>query len=82
MAPMTAPDRRTTPRRSLIYDPIHPRDFRELDIIFACEQCSHFDEGTLSCTIGYEAEKHMRAAQIKSYELSGKVAFCRFTEID
>jgi hypothetical protein len=75
-------DRTAPARRSLIYDAIHPRDFRELDIIYCCEQCSYFDSANKSCTIGYEADKHMREVQLKHYALTGKVAFCRFTEID
>jgi hypothetical protein len=70
------------PRRSLILDPIHPRDWRELTIIYACEQCSHFAPGTKTCTIGYEAHKHMKDVQDRTYEVTGKVAFCRFCEID
>jgi hypothetical protein len=69
-------------RRSVVYDPIHPRDWRQLDIVFTCEQCSHFAPATASCTIGYVAEQHMRATQEKQYALSGRVAFCRFSEID
>jgi hypothetical protein len=55
---------------------------RELKIIYYCEQCSHFAPGTKTCTIGYEADKHMKEAQDRNYELTGKVAFCRFCEID
>lgn len=69
-------------KRSLILDPIHPRDFRELEIVYYCEQCSHFDSSTKNCTIGYDASKHLKAAQDRSYELLGRVAFCRFSEID
>jgi hypothetical protein len=69
-------------KRSLILDKIHPRDWRELTIIYCCEQCSHFDDVNKSCTLGYEAEKHMREGQDKTYDLTGKVAFCRFCEID
>lgn len=73
-------------RRSVILDPIHPRDFRELNVIYACEQCSHFapKNGTSGgeCTIGYDASLHMRDVQLKNYEMFGKVAFCRFSEID
>ena len=69
-------------RKSLILDPIHPRDFRELSVIFACEQCSHFESEQKSCSIGYGAAKHMLEAQLRSYEVTGKVAFCRFSEID
>lgn len=69
-------------KRSLILDPIHPRDFRELSVIYTCEQCSHFDSQNQTCTIGYDAKKHLKAVQDRSYEMYGKVAFCRFTEID
>ena len=74
---------RTRPqKRSLILDPIHPRDMRELNLIYYCEQCSHFDHGGKTCTIGYDASKHVKAAQDKYYELMGRVAYCRFCEID
>lgn len=69
-------------RRSLILDPIHPRDFRELNFTYSCEQCSHFDPATEQCTIGYEASKHRQADQLRLYELTGRMAFCRFMEID
>ena len=69
-------------RKSLILDPIHPRDFRELSIIYACEQCSHFDEVGKSCSIGYDAGKHLKEVQDRLYSIGGKVAFCRFSEID
>ena len=69
-------------RRSLILDPIHPRDYRELDIIHCCEQCSHFDFANESCTLGYVAAPHQRENQRKLYELCGRWAFCRFCEID
>jgi hypothetical protein len=69
-------------RRSLILDPVNPRDYRELTIIHTCEQCSHFARETRRCTLGYEAENHVAARQRHNYELYGKLAFCRFTEID
>lgn len=69
-------------KRSVILDPIHPRDYRELNIIFYCEQCVHFDSKAKACTIGYDASIHMKAVQERNYELYGRVAFCRFCEID
>jgi hypothetical protein len=69
-------------RRTLILDPIHPRDYRELTIIHCCEQCSHFAPGTQTCTIGYDAFNHTAAKQKENYERLGRVAFCRFCEID
>lgn len=69
-------------RRSPILDPIHPRDYRELEIIHYCEQCSHFAPASKSCTIGYDASQHLKETQKRNYELLGRVAFCRFSEID
>jgi hypothetical protein len=69
-------------RRSLILDPIHPRDYRELTIIYNCEQCSHFAPGDKTCTIGYDTSNHLATKQKENYERLGRVAFCRFCEID
>ena len=69
-------------RRSLILDRVNPRDYRELTIIHTCEQCSHFARESQSCTLGYNAANHVAARQRYTYELMGKVAFCRFEEID
>jgi hypothetical protein len=79
---MSIPRRSAPLKRSLILDPIHPRDFRELEIIYTCEQCSHFDAANKACTIGYDASLHREEVQRRNYELTGKVAFCRFSEID
>lgn len=63
-------------------DPVHPRDFRELNIAFCCEQCSHFNpEGSL-CTLGYATKNHKREPNLKNYELTGRISFCRYMEID
>jgi hypothetical protein len=69
-------------KRSVILDPIHPKDYRELNVVYTCEQCSHFDSVGKACTIGYDASLHMKEAQDRLYELYGRVAFCRFCEID
>lgn len=74
-----------TPRRlrkSLILDGIRPQDLRDLKMTFCCEQCSHFNSSDQSCSIGYLTEPHLRENQLKTYELTGKMAFCRFLEID
>ncbi|MBX7232570.1 MAG: hypothetical protein K1X29_10840 [Bdellovibrionales bacterium] len=69
-------------RRSLILDPIHPTDYLHLNVTFACEQCSHFAPEEKTCTIGYQAHHHLMNNQVKLYERTGRVAFCRFLEID
>ncbi len=79
------PTKNPTPprtRRGVIYDPIDPREFNHLSLTYCCEQCSHFDPASESCTIGYSAALHRRELQLKNYELSGRMAFCRYMEID
>jgi len=74
----------TEPRqgRSIILDAVHPRDFRELNVIYCCEQCSYFDSRLKTCAMGFHVEKHMRANQLALYNLTGKFAVCRSQEID
>lgn len=69
-------------KKGVIYDKVHPSDFMNLNLIYACEHCSHFDEPNQHCTIGYSAKMHLKKVQDHMYELSGRMAFCRFAEID
>ncbi len=69
------------PRKSIFLDRIHPQDFSKFNFMFCCEQCSHFDAPKAICTMGYRAQ-HQRADQLRKYSLTGKMAFCRFMEID
>lgn len=69
-------------RQSVKLDPIDARDFQKHKMIFCCEQCSHFSPSDSICTIGYESSPHLRANNLKSYELTGRMALCRFLEID
>ncbi len=78
-----------TPKRltpSIKKDYVHPSDYLNFDHRWSCEDCSHFkrkDElSGEACTIGYIISHHLKAQQIHDYELSGKMAFCRFHEID
>lgn len=69
-------------RPSMKKDVISPRDFNAYKIPFACEDCSHFASETTRCTLGFNTANHLRANSLRSYELSGKIAQCRFLEID
>lgn len=74
-----------TPKRlgkSIKRDPVHPADFARFKLPYACEDCTHFDAATESCTIGYSTAPHRRAEQLREYQLSGRMALCRFQEID
>lgn len=69
-------------KKGVIFDPIDPRLFNSMNIMYCCEQCSHFDETRQFCTIGYDASKHLKSVQLHTYHLSGRMAACRFQEID
>jgi hypothetical protein len=70
------------PRNSIKLDGIDPRLYNKIKILSACEDCSHFAAGSESCTLGYNPSNHRRVTQQHSYELRGKLAVCRFIEID
>lgn len=63
-------------------DPVKAKDFEKLNIMHCCEQCSHFDGDRIVCTIGYNADNHLKQTNLKSFETSGRMAFCRYQEID
>ena len=78
--PLIKPSTRIRP--SMKKDVIQAKDFNHFNIPFACEDCSHFASLTKTCTLGFKTEPHLRENALKSYELSGKTAQCRFLEID
>ena len=69
-------------RKQIIKDPVNPSDFRKFNMVYCCEQCVYFEADRKECNIGFKTEHHRKATQLKSYNLSGKMAFCRFLEID
>ena len=71
-----------TARRGPIKDPVHPTDFNQLKIMFGCECCSFFDPEHSSCALEMPTKAHTTSTQIKDYNVSGKMAICRFLEID
>lgn len=74
-----------TPKRlrtSIRFDAVNPSDYMKYDFRFACEDCTHFNVENENCTLGYNSFWHRKDFQKKSYELSGKMALCRFLEID
>ncbi len=85
---MSAPVKKTvkkTPARihsSMKKETMNPSDYLKYETRFSCEECSHFDSLTDICTIGYVTKHHRKAVQEQQYLLAGKIAFCRFHEID
>ncbi len=74
-----------TPKRirsSIKLDVVNPGDFLKYDLTFSCEQCTHFDPELIKCTLGYNHEHHLKDKNLNTYYLNGKMAFCRFLEID
>ena len=69
-------------KRGVIYDRIDPRIFNNINVMYCCEQCSHFDEPNQFCTIGYDASKHLKSVADNYYQLMGRMAVCRFQEVD
>lgn len=77
--------KKTTPRRinaSIKRDHVSAADYLRYDHRWSCDECSHFDATTAKCTLGYETSHHRLEEQRRSFEVSGKIAFCRFHEID
>jgi hypothetical protein len=74
-----------TPKRlrtSIRFDPISPSDYLRYQMPSACEDCTHFDSVSEKCTMGYDPQWHRKKFQEQSYFLTGKMALCRFLEID
>jgi hypothetical protein len=68
-------------RRAIKLDRISPADLRIMNPQFFCDDCSHYSPSQNRCTMGYRAQ-HTRAEQMALYNLTGKMALCRFLEID
>lgn len=80
-----APHSTKTPRRlrtSIRHDAISASDYLLYSFPSACEDCTHFCRSRELCTLGYNSDHHRREYQEKCFELSGKMALCRFLEID
>lgn len=67
---------------SIKKDVVNPADYLKYDIRSACEECSHFSSAQSQCTLGYNVAPHLKARQIQDMGLSGRMAQCRFHEID
>jgi hypothetical protein len=79
------PNPKFQPKRihpSIRKDGINPSDYLKYDFRTACEDCSHFNSLSVTCTLGYKTGPHLRAQQQADYNMSGKIAQCRFIEID
>ena len=64
------------------FDRVNPSDYLKYDHRFSCEDCTHYNRESSECTLGYEPKWHRREFQTESFALAGKMALCRFLEID
>ncbi len=69
-------------RRSIKLDRVQASDFNNLPMIYACEHCSFFASETKLCMMGMPTAPHLLEEQLKRFNLTGHMAFCRFQEID
>lgn len=69
-------------RPTIKKDPIKASDYLHYNLPICCEDCSHFKASEEGCTLGFKTEPHLKRNVEKSYAMSGKVALCRFLEID
>lgn len=80
-----SPGSKKTPKRptiSIKRDVVNPSDYLNFDHRFSCDDCTHFKASDATCTIGYWTQWHRRDFQAAEYERTGRMAHCRFLEID
>ena len=70
------------PKSNIRPDRVQPTDLSELKLIYSCEDCTYFKAKTQKCVLGLNTEPHLKMTQIRKYNLSGQMLFCRFIEID
>lgn len=73
--------RKKNPRLSIRLDRVNPVDFNQMNLIYACEHCSHYDSVKKFCSMGFNP-RFTLDEQNKLYNTTGFMAFCRFLEID
>jgi len=69
-------------QRGIILDTVNPSDYLNVNFTYNCEQCSFYDLPNNGCSMGHTTYPHLKKNQIKTYELTGRMAFCRNLEID
>ncbi|MCS6837426.1 MAG: hypothetical protein NZ480_01145 [Bdellovibrionaceae bacterium] len=69
-------------KNSIKRDGLHPKFYNSMKHALSCEDCSHFAPSSGICTIGYVNHWHRKKFQEHEYHLTGKMALCRFIEID
>ena len=71
-----------TRSKSIIKDKVKASDYNNLNLIYHCEQCSYFEPDSGKCNLGFANTHHLKVTQDRYFNLGGRMAFCRFLEID
>ncbi len=69
-------------RREIKLDRVQASNFNNLPMTYACEHCSFFAPESKECMMGMPTKNHLKEQQLKTFNLTGHMAFCRFLEID
>ena len=69
-------------RRTIKLDRVQASDLLNYEMIYHCEQCSFFDIEATRCVMGFPQQPHLKEQQMKTFNSTGHMAFCRFLEID
>ena len=69
-------------KRSIKLDRVQASNFNNLGMIYCCEHCSFFSPESKECMMGMPTAHHVQAQQLKTFNMTGHMAFCRFIEID
>ena len=69
-------------KKTIIADKVDMGKYKSMNYACACEDCTHFDVLTETCTFNYPTKPHLRKHQIEQLEALGTMAFCRAIEID
>jgi len=72
----------TRVKKNIIKERVKAFDFNSMNLQFSCENCSFFMSTSKTCNLGYNTKPHLHENQVKLYEQSGRLTFCRFLEID
>ena len=69
-------------KKSIIKEKVKAKHLLGLNFIYSCEDCSFFIPTKKLCNLGYNTKPHLKEQQDLLYHRTGRMALCRFLEID
>ena len=70
------------PSGPILRDKVPLERFKRLNYAASCEECTHFDAYTETCTFTFPTLAFLKKTQKEDLEKRGEMAFCRMMEID